>query len=234
MCKCGNTLEPFKVGSKWFTPHFCSTCIKNYHINKTTTPQPKIKPQRDRRQYQETMYRLLADAISPLFVKAHLRGLSPRFREALLSYDPFVGLVLYGPVGRGKSYAMSALVRHLILQGRQCVTITYEMLCLKIRATYQSNNQTELGVIQPLSDCDCLFIEDVGSTTSIGRNESDFSVRTFYVLLESRLRNCVPTFITTNKTHKNIAKSFDSRIASRLKMFPWVGVGGSDRRKSNE
>lgn len=34
----------------------------------------------------------------------------------------------------------------------------------------------------------------------------------------------------TNKTRDDIAKSFDARIASRLQLFPWIGIGGKDQR----
>ncbi len=107
------------------------------------------------------------------------------------------------------------------------------MLCLQIRDTYkQGSRLTELDVIRPMIDCDCLIIEDIGSTTSIGRNESDFSNRTIFVLLDSRLEACRPTFISTNKSRKNLEASFDERIASRLGVFKWIGIGGEDKRKS--
>jgi len=177
------------------------------------------------------MRQALGRVIPKLFANAHLRNLSAAFRVAIFSYDLKIGLVLYGPVGRGKSYALSALARHLILTRKSVKRITYEMLCLQIRDTYkQGNKKTELDVIRPLIDCDYLIVEDVGSTTSIGKNESDFSLRTFYVLLDSRLEACKPTFISTNKSRQNLAASFDERIASRLSLFRWVGTGGEDKR----
>jgi len=39
-----------------------------------------------------------------------------------------------------------------------------------------------------------------------------------------------PTFISTNKSKENLNKSFDERIASRLSLFKWIGIGGADRR----
>jgi DNA replication protein DnaC len=168
-----------------------------------------------------------------LFRNAHLRDLSPAFRNAILSFDPEIGLVLFGPVGRGKSYALAALARYLIFKGRKVVRITYEMLCLHIRDTYnQRSAQTELGVIRPLINCDCLIIEDIGSTASIGKGESDFSIRTFFVLLDSRLEACRPTFVSTNKSRQNLVASFDERIASRLNLFKWIGAGGNDKRQA--
>jgi len=42
-----------------------------------------------------------------------------------------------------------------------------------------------IDVIKPLLAADKLFIEDVGTTVSMGKQESDFSLRTFLVILES-------------------------------------------------
>lgn len=171
--------------------------------------------------------------IPELFRKAHLRDLSVSFRNALLDFE--TGLVLYGPTGRGKSYAFAALARSLILHHKKVIRLTYEMLCLQIRDTYkQGSKLTELDVIRPLIACDYLFVEDVGSTTSIGKDESDFSNRTFYVVLDSRMEACKPTFISTNKSKANFTAGFDDRVSSRLKMFKWLLIGGEDKRKPEE
>jgi DNA replication protein DnaC len=178
------------------------------------------------------MRRSLVKVIPPLFASAHLRDFSRAFRAALLDFDSKVGLVLFGAAGRGKSHAFAALARYLILKHKSVVRITYEMFCLQIRDTYkQGGNKTELDVIRPLTVCDCLIVEDIGSTTSIGKNESDFSNRTFFVLLDSRLEACKCTFISTNKSRANLTASFDERIASRLSLFKWIGTGGEDKRQ---
>ena len=106
------------------------------------------------------------------------------------------------------------------------------MLCLEIRDTYkQGSSKTEMDIIRPLINCHCLIIEDVGSTTAINKTESDFSNRTFLVLIDSRLEAAKPTFISTNKSRENLMSSFDERIASRLSLFKWVGAGGLDKRQ---
>lgn len=181
----------------------------------------------------DRLRRSVERVIPPLFASAHLRDLNKMFRRTLLDFDRRVGLVLFGPAGRGKSFALAALARYLILRGKKCERITYEMLCMQIRDTYRrGNGQTELDVIRPLINCDCLFIEDLGSATSIGRPESDFSNRTIFVLLDSRLEACKPTFISTNKSRKAMEASFDERITSRLFSFRWIGIGGEDKRIS--
>lgn len=79
---------------------------------------------------------------------------------------------------------------------------------------------------------DKLFIEDVGTTVSLDKQESDFSLRTFLVLLDQRLEACQPTFITTNKTLEQLGRCFDDRIASRLiQACKIIKLTGADRRR---
>ena len=140
--------------------------------------------------------------------------------------------MLWGKQGVGKSYAMACLMRKFVVNGKNVARITHEMLCLQLRDTYKpGSTKTELDVIKPLLSVDKLFIEDVGTTVSTGQQESDFSLRTFLVLLDQRLENCKPIFITTNKCVEELGKSFDQRIASRLQQAcEIVQLMGKDRR----
>jgi DNA replication protein DnaC len=210
-----------------FTNAQCAECADKQRVQET---QQALR--QERKVNAERMRRSLGKVIPPLFAAAHMRDFSRAFRKALLDFDSGVGLVLFGAAGRGKSHALAALARHLILNRKSVVRITYEMFCLQIRDTYKpGGDKAELDVIRPLTGCDCLIIEDIGSTTSIGRNESDFSNRTFFVLLDSRLEACKATFISTNKSRANLTASFDERIASRLSLFKWIGTGGEDKRQ---
>ena len=75
-----------------------------------------------------------------------------------------------------------------------------------------------------------LFIEDVGATRGIESKETDFSLRTLLVLLDIRMEHCKPTYISTNKSVENIAKSFDSRIGDRLRTFTIIKMSGESKR----
>lgn len=127
---------------------------------------------------------------------------------------------------------MCAFASDLWDNGWQVVRVAYDMLMLQIRDTYKPGaKQTELGVIQPLIDAEKLIIEDVGVTVSVGAQESDFSLRTFLVLLDQRLEHCRATYITSNKSVEEIGKSFDARVASRLRQAcEIVQLTGKDRR----
>ena len=172
--------------------------------------------------------------IPELFRDAEIKHLSKTLQGKINSLPPDRGLLLWGEAGIGKSYAMAAIMKELIRKNpnTKIIRIAYEMICLKLRDTYkQGSKKTELDIIEPLIDVDKLFIEDVGTTVSVGQQESDFSLRTFLVLLDSRLEQCKQTFITTNKSVEELSKSFDSRIAGRLKqMCEVICLKGKDKR----
>ncbi len=158
--------------------------------------------------------------------------LSPGVRRVVDALPVWKGLFLWSPSGVGKTYAMAAIARRLIWRGRTVARASYEMLCLEIRDTFKPKaTETEYGVIKKYLEPEVLFIEDVGTTKSIGEQESDFSRRTFLVLLDQRMEHCRATFITSNKNVGDLADSFDSRIASRIQQACEVRfLEGPDRR----
>lgn len=175
---------------------------------------------------------VILDVIPELFQKARMCHLSPGIRKLIDSLPDWKGLFLWSPPGVGKTYAMAAIARRMIWRGRTVARSSYEMLCLEIRDTFKRKAvETELGVIKKYLKPDVLFIEDVGTTKSIGEQESDFSRRTFLVLLDQRLEQCKATYITSNKNVEDLRASFDSRIASRIQQAcEVIELTGKDRR----
>ena len=196
---------------------WCKVCITKYERSQWS---------------EEKLESSIVRLTDPLYADAKLQDLSDKLQEKIQQLPEDKGLLLWGITGVGKSYAMAALMRHFFVEGFDIVQVSYEMLCLQVRDTFKAGSiKGEIDVINPLLATDKLFIEDVGTTVSIGQQESDFSLRTFLVILDKRLRNCKPTFITTNKNVEELGKSFDPRIASRLQQAcEIVHLTGEDRR----
>ena len=177
----------------------------------------------------------ISQTIPSLFQSARIENLSESLQAAIKLLEVQSngkGLFIWGSPGTGKSYALAAMSREYILQGFIVARVTYEMLCLKIRDSFKTNNQTELSIIKPYLDADKFILEDVGTTKSEGNKESDFSVRTLLVLIDYRLENCLPTFISSNRPIEELAKTFDERISSRLvQACKIIKLTGKDRRK---
>ena len=228
-------VENHKLIKPFLFKHLCLECESKrqaYIISETVRRRRQDRSFRVCELHQE-----IERIIPPAYRQARLWRLGSRFKEKMLKYDPQTGLVLYGPVGCGKTFAICALLRSILGSTvRQelfpkCERIGYEMLCLHIRDAFKSNsNKSELDVIQPYLNPQILALEDLGSNKPIGTTESDFSLRVVYVLLDRRLELQRTTFITTNKTLDNLRIGFDERISSRLSCLTWLGVGGSDKR----
>lgn len=165
------------------------------------------------------------------YVGAELDHLTEKLRTALTK-ETDVGVLLWGAAGIGKTYAMAALAKMHTREGYLACRIHYEMLCLQLRDTFNPKAvQTEWSIIEPLLNCDKLYIEDVGTTKSIGERESDFSLRTFLILLDIRMEHCRPTYITSNKSVENLTNGFDERVGDRLKTFSVFNLGTKSKRK---
>ena len=140
------------------------------------------------------------------------------------------GLLLFGPPGVGKSYAMCALMRYYLLRGCSVKRISYDRLCLDVRDTYNKVS-SERELLERCGAVDKLLLEDVSTTVGTGRQESDFSLRIFLLILDYRLEHCRATFITTNKSADELGRSFDERVASRLRQAcEIIPVSGTDKR----
>lgn len=174
----------------------------------------------------------LLSIVPPRFIEAELEHLPEKLLGKIKTLPEDTGLMLWGAPGVGKSYSMAAIAKDSIRKGYLVLRINYEMLCLRIRDTFKTNSQqTEYGIIEQFLTADKLFIEDIGTTKSEGKIESGFSVRTLLVLLDYRLENCLPTFVTTNRPVEELGKTFDERIASRLiQSCVVVKLSGDDKR----
>lgn len=167
------------------------------------------------------------------FLHASYEDLPKQLQAHIRQLPNDTGLLLWGAPGVGKTYAMAALMRKFLKEGFDCKRIIWEELCLQLRNTYKPNSKTtEFDVIKPLFEVDKLFIEDLGTTVSNDKQESDFNLRTFLVILDKRIEHCRATFITTNKPVEQLAESFDTRIASRLQQACVIRrLAGQDKRQ---
>jgi DNA replication protein DnaC len=230
LCECG---RPVRVVNGRNYPK-CEDCWQ------AQIDQEKILEQKNKhiilrqnRIYKAKMWNCwLSEAIPPLFRKAHLRDLSQKIKDIISKLPPSKGLYLFGSAGTGKSHTMAAIIRKYTLEGKKCKRISWDKLCLLLRQSYgRSGGLTELDILQPYLQCDCLFIEDIGTTVSPGKAESDFALRTLLLLLDERIEQCKPTYITSNKSIEQLRTSFDERITSRIvgscEILP---ISGTDKR----
>lgn len=193
---------------------WCKRCIEVYERKELLT--------------SENAEKWFLKLVGELYFDARMVHLAKDVGEKLekLKFDQDV--FMHGPVGTGKTYAMAALIRRYVYEGYKCQRINFDDFCVKVRSTMgPAATKTEWDLIEPLKQIDKLFIDDLGIRS---KRETDFAYVTFYSLLNKRQERMLPTFISSNKTIDQLAKSFDARVASRLKTALIIEMKGQDRR----
>lgn len=176
--------------------------------------------------------KLIREHIPELYWNASMDDLPASLKAELMKLDDRQGVLLWGLPGRGKTYALMALAKTFIQRGFDIEVVGYDILCSRIRASYQNQSQeSEYEIVNSLLKPHKLIIDDVGTTVSNARQETDFSLRIFLTIINERLMRCKPTFFTTNKPLEELGKSFDERVASRLQEICVIfQMTGSDLR----
>lgn len=136
------------------------------------------------------------------------------------------GLLLYGTVGTGKTFAAACIANALIDKGFPCLVTNFSRLINTISGMYDGKQQ----YIDGLNRFTLLVIDDLATEADTDyRNEIVFNV------IDSRYRAGLPLIVTTNLTAqelKNSAEIRKQRIYSRLfeRCIP-LEVKGVDRRR---
>jgi len=216
-CECCHQRARYR-GRRW-----CKICILSWQ-RKSEENARQLGCMKD--------YCRLDEVIPKRYEHATIENIPEAIRKTFEKLPDDKGLMLWGSPGTGKTYSLCAIARKHFYDGWDVARVTYEMLALQIRKTYQEGSKTtELDIIKPLIEVDRLILEDVGTTISIGQQESDFSLRTFLLLLDQRLEHYRATFVSSNKSIEELGKSFDQRIASRLQeACEVIQLKGQDRR----
>ena len=136
------------------------------------------------------------------------------------------GLLLFGNVGTGKTFASACIANALIDQGIPCLVTNFSRLVNEIQSMYDGKQE----YIDNLSDFDLLVIDDLAS-----ERDTEYMNETVMNIIDSRYRSGLPLIVTTNLTAdelKNPADVRKQRIYSRLfQMCIPYEVKGTDRRK---
>ena len=135
------------------------------------------------------------------------------------------GLFLFGPAGTGKTHAAYAIAL-LARANRNSVRVENATeLFYKIRRGFDST-ENPFDVTELASDTGVLVIDDFGV-----EKLSDWVVETFYLIINSRYEQMLPTIFTSNYSLGEIAERYGDRIPSRIaEMCNVVELSGEDKR----
>ncbi len=136
------------------------------------------------------------------------------------------GLLFWGPVGTGKSFAAGCIANGLLDKGVSVLMTSFPQL-LNHMGGYHSMDRDRF--IRSLDDYRLLIIDDLGVERS-----TDFVLEQLYAIVDARYRSGKPMLVTTNLTLSHLEQPADmghARIYSRiLERCTPVLVDGKNRR----
>lgn len=136
------------------------------------------------------------------------------------------GLLLYGEVGTGKTYAAACVANALIDKGYPCLVTNFARLTNTISGMYAGKQE----YIDGLNKFSLLVIDDLAS-----ERDTEFMGEIVQNIIDSRYRVGLPLIVTTNLKPNELQNTKDlrkQRIYSRLfEMTLPVEVKGKDRRR---
>lgn len=135
------------------------------------------------------------------------------------------GILFYGGVGTGKTYAAASIANALIDQGHPCLVTNFVRLTNQISESFEGRQD----YIDNISKYKLLVIDDFAS-----ERNTEYMAEMVTNTIDARYRSGLPLIVTTNLTASDLKTPPDlrhDRIYSRvLEMCVPVEVTGGDRR----
>jgi DNA replication protein DnaC len=137
------------------------------------------------------------------------------------------GLLFYGTVGTGKTYAAAEIANALIDMGKPVLMTNFSRIINKLQSSFEGRQE----YIDGLNEFDLLILDDLAA-----ERQTEYVLENVFNVIDARYRAKKPLIITTNlsieqlKNPENIATA---RIYDRIleRCFPIEVKGASNRRR---
>lgn len=135
------------------------------------------------------------------------------------------GLLLYGPVGTGKSFLAACVVNALIDRGHPCLMTNFSRLTNEISGMWEGKQE----YLDGLGRFSLVAIDDLGV-----ERDTEYMNENITTIIDSLYRSNVPVIITSNYTPKQLTEDCEirkKRVYDRLleRCHP-IKVDGASRR----
>lgn len=136
------------------------------------------------------------------------------------------GIILWGDVGTGKSWAAAAIANALLARTVPVIMISF----VKILENIESKKMSESEIVSLMNSARLVIFDDLGA-----ERNTDFALEKIYNIVDSRYRKKLPMIITTNLTFEEMKTETDTRykrIYDRIfeVCYPMQFTGPSWRR----
>lgn len=112
------------------------------------------------------------------------------------------GLLFYGGVGTGKTFAAACIANHLLNQQIPVIMTSF----VKLLESMQGFSEDDSALIARLNRAKLLIIDDLGAERS-----TDYALEKVYDIVDSRYRAKLPIILTTNLSMTELKESTDIR-----------------------
>lgn len=150
------------------------------------------------------------------------RNYAENFSEYLSSGK---GLLLFGDVGTGKSYAAACIVNYLVERGIPAAITNFARISNKAIGLFEGRQE----YYDSFNKLALLAIDDLFS-----ERDTKSMDETIHAVIDARARSGLPIIVTTNRTAEQLRNAADigeRRIISRIMgMTHPIRVAGADRR----
>lgn len=155
------------------------------------------------------------------------RRYAERFDEF---YKDNQGILMYGDVGTGKSYAAACIANHLLAKGTSVIMTSF----VKILELIGKFDGTEADIMNRLTNARLVIFDDLGA-----ERKTDYALEKVFDIVDSRYRYKKPMIFTTNLNANDMMREDDirfKRIYDRIfeVCYPLEFTGGSWRKSSGE
>jgi len=176
------------------------------------------------------------------FENADMNGklmvLAKRYADNFLVKNKKTGLLLYGDVGTGKTFASACIGNYLMEKGKTVMIIN---LGLYLNKLSRELGESEKDILEQIEKCDLVIIDDFGTEKNLNDNSTGWRAEKIYNLIDTRYRSGKPLIISTNLNFNDdeekceITEKFSTQGKNRIRdriidmCFP-VQVAGKSRR----
>ena len=160
---------------------------------------------------------------------------NPKISDALRKYaEHFAelrkdgkGLLLYGPVGTGKTYYAACVVNEVIRSGRPALLTSFPRLINQVSGADWADRQP---MLDRLTDYSLVALDDLGV-----ERQTDYTIEQMTMILDTLYRAGIPLIITTNADPSRLSKATDIRVQRIwdriLERCHPIAVTGESRRR---
>lgn len=164
--------------------------------------------------------------------------LAKRYADNFLVKDKPVGMLLYGDVGTGKTFATACIANYLMDKGKTVLVMNLALYLNKLKRGWE---EAEKDILNQVETCDLMIIDDFGAEKGLDDNQTGWRAEKIYNLIDSRYRAEKPLIISTNlnfdedEKRCEITLKFSSQGKNRIRdrvidmCFP-VQVTGKSKR----